>query len=248
MEGFGARVQAARRKIRKPLLYVLVLAAFAAIYIDLPIVQNVAMTAAALIAIELLFEVHGTTSGRSKRRTFPAFHDVARDFRKHVEGRAGSKGHVRVRWLGLSMEYGASLLEDLLEGIAHRHPHAEVEVDVLMLDPSWPQLGALNETWPQKARAASSTLAKAAKVIAGATGGRQRLQLRTYRHVPYWHGFVIDDDRAYIGRCVWRQDGLTGGENPYELIVLEPSDARVQEFLAWFQFSERTETSAGAIW
>ncbi len=113
-----------------------------------------------------------------------------------------------------------------------------------MLDPDFEHLGFLNPTWPEETRKSYSALTAFAKDYEGrrddSSGRKVEVAIGTYKYVPNWHGFSIDDPddpRFYISTCSWREvpprsgkRRIVGGENPY---ILVPSERSGPEIEAW---------------
>ena len=94
------------------------------------------------------------------------------------------------------------------------------------LDPGWEQLPAINETWPHKGKSAIQSLSSLYHRITRDDQDTQiKLCLNLYRHMPNWHGFIVDDRYLYLSKCSWSGGRLLGGENEYELIDKRESDA-----------------------
>jgi hypothetical protein len=228
--------------LRKPLIVILVFLAFVARYLNIPITKDGAMLAAALLLINMLFEIHDLLLKDKAPTRFTRFHGAAIHFRKQVEQRATPRKVLSLKWLGMSMEYGCPFLDDMLSNLKRHHRRVRIELTVVMIDPEWPILKELNDTWPSKAQSSVKSMASLLKRIGTDSPHDITVELYFYRHVPNWHGFVINDRFVYLSTCSWQEGRLLGGEVTYELIDAQADNIaaeRVKHFLGWFDYCKQ---------
>jgi Cu/Ag efflux protein CusF len=72
--------------------------------------------------------------------------------------------------------------------------------------------------------------------------GRFRFVAKTYRNLPHWHGWLVNDEHLFLGRTRWDfADGhkvLTVGQNEYRYFdtSIKEGQERIELFLQWFKY------------
>jgi len=232
-------------QLRKPMIVIAVITAFSAGIYDIPIAQSAALLAAALLLVELLFDISDRLTIAKRGVRFLRIHDAALHFREAVEKRAVSGKLVSVKWLGMSMEYGSSLLDDMVSSLKNVHKHLRIQLTIVMLDPDWEHLKDINTSWPMKAQAHLENIKLLVDRLATEFPEQNiTVNVYLYSHMPNWHGFVLDDRYGYISTCSWHGKRLLGGENPYELIDGQQDDINAEklyQFLSWFDYCKQRQ-------
>jgi hypothetical protein len=251
LERIGAKIRRLYLSLRGLLAIILIVVAFLTGQFEIPIAKESALVAATLIMVSILLEIHKEVTSASPNRRFPRFHDAALEFRSKVEELAQRKGRVDIKWLGMGMDYGAPMLDDIISCLKSESFDIKVALNICMLDPEWEHLPAINDTWSHKGRSAIQSLSSLYDRL---TGDDQRLQvtldLHLYRHMPNWHGFMIDDRYLYLSKCSWDGERLLGGENEYELIDKTESDGSRREiecFMGWFNYCSKDSLNLSEI-
>ena len=163
------------------------------------------------------------------------------DFRKRCIARLRDTDKLRIRWLGLVMQFGNHFLQELLLELIRARSACDITLSIAMLDPKYEHLPQLNRNWPSLAAVHYDSLLNTADWFSGLSGDQKvTTEISRYRYVPNWHGFAIDNSFCYISYCSW-QNGLLGGAyNKYVLFDAQQSEfARelATAFDTWFAFA-----------
>jgi hypothetical protein len=171
------------------------------------------------------------------------------DFEKKCLKELAATNTLRLRWFGMGMEYGAPFLPDALRKLVSSVTRCNITVSIAMLDPTWAYLEHLHPNWPEDVPKSYQKLVALADEYRVQRERKKKVSVTigTYKYVPNWHGFAINDSRFYISTCSWEESVpgsdrmlLVGGENPYILVdaersVVECWIARV--FSGWFDYA-----------
>ena len=191
---------------------------------------------------------------------FPNCWTAQEDFKRECGKCLASTGKLRIKWFGMGMEYGAPFLPHLLLSLVESVQQCDIHVSIAMLDPTFEHLGLLHSDWPKEVRKSYDKLSVFAMEY-GRRGDKLdrrkvKVALGTYKYVPNWHGFAINDSRFYISTCSWKESPpgsgkkhIVGGENPY--ILAEGKKGGIESWIVatfngWFEcaFNWSDSTSA----
>lgn len=229
--------------IQKPIAVILLICVFVFSAFDFKIAQFSAGFAVALIILNLLLEIHNNITESKKDKSFIRFHDAAIHWRQTIENLADHNKKIHLRWLGLTMDYGAPILDDLLQDLSRKNKILDVELEIVMLNPTWEGLDKINDTWKSKAPTSLQIL-KLAVRRASKTNSKIKASIYLYDHMPNWHGFSINDRFFYISRCSVVDGQMLGGENPYILFDAPKnkySEIEGKHFIGWFEFCKKNK-------
>ncbi len=227
-------------RMRQPMAYLLVVVAVGLNWLPVPGLQVAALTALALILMQLLFEVHDAASAIPSPRSFLDFFAAQPLMREYIQRSLDRNAQVSIKGLGVTMQHAWPLLETMLLPVLDNGRVRNVHVELAVLDPEWPDLNRLNASWKTRIQGNVDSISLAQSILSTRLKDKSwRLELYKYRHMPNWHGFMIDEQYLFMGTCVWRDGVLTGGENRYELF--EVSDQfggteRIRQFNIWFEY------------
>lgn len=242
---FGDTIRGVYLRSRKPLAFMLLMVALGAGALGYTSTAIGSVSAALLVILTVLFDLHDRLLRQLPQERFDRFHDAAIDFREKLDKTIAKSEAVRIVWLGMGMDYGEPLLFDIISDLKEIQTQAEIELSIAMLDPTWAEIEKLNSSWPQKAASALASFeALAQRTEDGFANHKVTLRLFLYRHVPNWHGFVLNKKHYYIGTCCWKNGRLVGGENPYDYITpgkRDEGDLKVRSFEGWLAFCCRRE-------
>ena len=242
---FSQLVMDSYREFRKPAVYLLVASALIGRYCKIPLAIEGSLLAMGVILLQLLFEIHQEMDRQRTFTRFPEFHSAAVHFSDVVRDCSKSNTTLTIRWLGLTMEYGAPYIDNLLRRLKESGDLKSLKLEIVMLDPKWSGMVHINRTWPDKASTGLSTLEDVyRRYCIDSNTANVSLRLFKYEHMPNWHGFMINDRHLYLSVCGWMDGMLLGGENEYELVegrVSRTDIAKIQLFLGWFKYCQKTQ-------
>lgn len=169
---------------------------------------------------------------------FDRFDAAASDMRSKVSELIKTGAPINIKWIGLTMEYGAPVLIDLVSELERHDLLGQWSVEIAMIDPDWHGVDRINPTWK------TQLSANVDRLIDSLPKGKSKVYF--YNEAPSVHGFMINDRHLYESYCSWRKLGsklrLFGGENPYEYFdVQEQGDPwwRGANFSGWLNYFEQ---------
>jgi hypothetical protein len=230
-------VHRAYERLKKPAAYAFVgLALLGAVVQSMPL-QVAALGALGVLILETLFAIRKHIEELETPRVFADFFETTAAMRSEMLRRLERNGSLRVRAMGMSMGHAWPFFMNTLAPLLRDGKHA-ISLDIAMLDADWPDLVALNPGWVSRAKANADDIARlGASVSVAMQGSGSSLGLSLYRHMPNWHGVLIDDDLLFLSTCFWQGGTLTGAENRYELLSNgDPllGAPRITQFRSWF--------------
>lgn len=190
-----------------------------------------------VLVIAVLFDLEKTVIHRLSTSRFEDFHDVAADMRAVALRRAG-KDNFRLDAIGMSMGHAWTLISGVLDTLLRDTNARNIQINISMLDPTWPELHQLNPGWA--ARAPANHTAIVDYIARHQNDFNQRhwtFALHTYRHMPNWHGICLDDQVLFLSTCSWQSAELTGGENEYERLERGSGDKNDRLFAIFRSWS-----------
>jgi hypothetical protein len=231
----------AYEKVRAIAAYVLVGLAFVASRLEIGEVRDGAMVAASLIGLQILFSINKALAKETpEQKSFDGFHDAIIDFRTRVDDllKAGEKVHVK--WIGLSMEYGAPHIAAVNKALAAER-RKRLRWTVVMQNPDSMENLEPFDSWRHVTESSISMLKR---ILSPSQGD----ELHLYQHLPNWHGLSINDKFLYISTCQWRSvDGVSAlvvGDNKYQLLTVgsdEGAHLHLDNFNGWHSFSRQKD-------
>jgi transcriptional regulator with XRE-family HTH domain len=179
------------------------------------------------------FGVHPSSKDGAIR--FDRFDAAASDMRSKVSELVETGAPIDIKWIGLTMEYGAPVLIDLVSELERHNLLGQWSVEIAMIDPDWRRVDRINPTWKTQLSANVERLIDSLP--------KDKSKVYFYDEAPSVHGFLINDRYLYESYCSWRKLGsklrLFGGENPYEYFdIQEQGDPqwRGANFLGWLNY------------
>ncbi len=169
------------------------------------------------------------------------FYRAAPHFARECLSRAPHTQKLRLRWLGMAMQFGGPFLPDLLRRITESASECEIELLIAMLDPDWIALRDFHPDWSGQAKTYYESLNRHREAFSHGEGKNVSITICRYQYIPTLHGFVIDDSLFYISICSWFNNMLQGGENVYALV--RPGEGRefdnrmAHAFNGWFEYA-----------
>ena len=234
-------------KARRPIAFALVVIAAFPRLIPVPNIQLAALVALGAIILETLFEVQKQVATNKPSRVFPEFYSVSQEIQRSIAKTIDTKHVVHIRALGMSMGHAWPFLVNTLQPFLASNQKQEVHLEIAILDSRWNDLQSINSDWPARSKTNFDEIERFFEV------NRKRLtdkgwlvSVYRYRHIPNWHGVLIDNDALFLSTCFWRDKKLMGAENVYELFLRNESEVgaqRIYEFISWFEYIRQVSES-----
>lgn len=237
---FGKIVRRWYRKLQRPCVFTLLAIAVFAKFLNQTQLLLTSLAALGVILLELLLEIHHRLIPDDDRPTIVTdFYGASELMRDQIHEIAKRRKTIHIRALGMSMSHAWPFLKQSILPLLQSQRNLKVTLEIAMLDPQWQGIDSFNATWRDKASLFEKDFAAFkddhSKLI---RQEKWSLTVSYYRHLPNWHGILIDDRFLYLSSCIWTPSGLTGAENPYEIIDSQRSASeqmRVCQYLSWFK-------------
>ena len=150
-------------KARKPAAYLLVLVALTLKFTPWSRGLDFTLVALALLLLPVFFEIHRKVTLLEKTSIFDSFDSASSKVNDIISQLTNRKGPHKIRYLGMVLfnwpYVEASLLKNLRQSRIK-----DLEIDLLILNPTWPLLDSLNPTWSDLIKASVGSI-KNFKVI-----------------------------------------------------------------------------------
>jgi hypothetical protein len=228
------------QSLKKPLAFLLVVAAFLSQLVPLPAVQLAALVTLGLIIVEVLFDIRSNLGRNETVRVYSDFYEASNQIREEILSKLARKRHIRIRALGMSMDHAWRFLANTITPLLDDDTDQKIELDIAILDSRWDELPKINQSWAALAESNYMEILRYLRDNAKSLAAKGwEITVHRYSYMPNWHGILIDSDSLFMSTCFWKNGKLTGAENQYEL--LSSSDAelgihRINQFITWFDF------------
>jgi hypothetical protein len=235
---FAGAVKDGWDKSRKPLAYLLVMVAIVSRFIPGHDFGFAGLAAAFLILLLFVFEIHKAVTLKEPPKYYASFAAaIPRILQELDRFMQGHGEHRSIRVLGIVLFHQWPLLDPYLgELLAGPNPR-RVNVEIALVDPTWPDLPALNPASQGMATGCIGLMEAFADLHhprMAACGWS--FSVHTYRYTPHLFGMLIGDDVLFVGRSFWAGDLLRGGQNEIEEFDTRDAHGRqkIDEFKGWF--------------
>jgi hypothetical protein len=226
-------------KLRPYLLWTLVFVAIFGRIFKFDEISSASLIAALLLVISILLDIYKQTAPlKDEAVKFERFDGAVADMRSRVSKLFETNSPINIKWIGMTMEYGAPALIDVISDLEKRHFLKRLSIEVVMLDPKWKGARRLNALWPEQISVNASKLAAALPF--------ENSELSVFDEAPGIHGFLINDRHLYVSRCSWKDMGgdlrMFGGENPYEYFDIQLRGESAWEgrnFVGWLRYFQQ---------
>lgn len=176
--------------------------------------------------------------------SFDKFTEILPEIEKILIKNYKEKLPVHIKILAVSAQFSwKNLIEETIpKFLKPNGSEANITVDILVVKPE------VLINWGQKGLALHLKRNYEAKPIleqkceAAIRNGKFKLNIFEYDNIPHWHGFLINDELLFMGRCEWDLDAekkeLLAGQKEY---VLYKKDDRfygceqIKLFENWFE-------------
>jgi hypothetical protein len=164
------------------------------------------------------------------------------------------KPTITLKHIGVSMTYSwrdfiALKIPRLLES----ESHPVIELDIVFVEDAFLQTLHLDTTdvnWAYESNQRVVDVQNFSKRMQSKFGNRLIFKAATYRNIPHWHGWLVDDDHLYFGRTKWEFENerpkLTVGQNEYLVFDRSTRDGeeRIELFKQWHKYYSKFGHSA----
>lgn len=226
------------RKLRRPIAFALVIIAVFPRIVPIPNVQLAALVALGLIIFETLLEIQKQLTSDKPARVFPNFYSVCQEINQAIVKRLERRSEIHIRALGMSMGHAWPFFANTLQPLLSENRKQKVTLEIAMLDSRWAELDSVNPDWLARSKTNCDEIQRFVEERrAQLEKKRWSVTVHLYRHMPNWHGVMIDEDILFLSTCYWDQDKLVGADNLYERFdknADEVSSRRISEFTSWF--------------
>jgi hypothetical protein len=202
------------------------------------------LIALALVGWQMVVARRRLASARSRRASDPELissdelgvHrllEVLQDIFKRMNRVAGAREHT-ARVVMLTGRFTVNHLCDIVK----QHPHrSRWRIRILIMSPSAPVVGRLQEGTRQDIAANLGHLAELEKMVAD-QGWPYEIECRTYGVPPTMRGFLLDDRHLFLGHTAWDDGQLTtqGRHLVHIQRGTEASDLQIEWFASWFDW------------
>lgn len=229
--------RAAYAGAKKPTAFLLVVLAGVGSVLPMIELQVAALVACGAIALEVLFDLRKSVSRLFVPHVFADFFETTAAMRDEILSRLDHDRRVTIKAMGLSMGHAWPFLINSLTN-RFRAGSEKIDLQIAMLDPSWPELTWVNPDWAARARTNIDEIERYAELLRPVlTSSGSTISLSVYAYMPNWHGVLINDEVLFLSTCFWRNGCLTGAENRYELLFASDPHLgapRTSQFRSWF--------------
>jgi hypothetical protein len=219
-------------RARRPLAFGLVALILLAGILPSSAIQLAAILVLLTIVLEVLFEILAVVKAKATV-WYRSFNEAVPLMEKEVSERLRANGAVRVRWIGVTMEAGwpiaQNLLLDAINGRSRR-----LTIELAMLDPASVSVDSTKTRIQATLGSMRYFLDEHGDRLV-ATGCDLIVYCYAYR--PTWHALLIDEDLLFFSLADPTHFSLSSPQGGAELVRAGggPEDsARIAHFKAWF--------------
>jgi hypothetical protein len=225
-----AAIKRQYERSRKPLAFAMVALILVAGILPSKDVQLAASVALLTIILTVLFEIHDKLQA-SSQKWFASFADAAPKITGEIRRRLERRRPVRVRWVGVTMEAGWPLIQNLLIDAIASNRALSVELGVV--DPVSIQSVAVQIR-------IRSTISSIEEFIANhderLVASKCSLAIYPYGHRPTWHALLIDDDTLFYSPSLPQNFTFSSPQSGVEIVKspLTPEEtSRIEHVSLW---------------
>ena len=226
-------------KSRKPLAF-----AMLGLILIAGVLPNIAVQLAAsvlllTIVMHILFEMHSTVTSQNVA-WYPSFNDAVPDMTREIRERLHSGTGVKVYWIGVTMEAGWPVIQNLLLDCINSS-RGRLDVSLAVVDPEAAGIDAVK--W--RINATLGSIRHFVDEHGSQISDRNcRLAIRTYTHRPMWHGLLVGEDLLFLSPCYPKNFVFSSPQGSVEVVRARKSALaadRVNYFKAWSEEIDRAK-------
>lgn len=237
-KNFSHTIRDTYTKIKRPIAIILLFIVIISQLVPIHAVQISAIGILSLILVELLIDIHKKVTEEEKTILFTDFFNVTVSMRDKILSRVNKKRTIHIRALGMSMGHAWQFISSIIVPILQSADNRIINLEIAIIDSRWDEINKINPDWKIRSEAnymeISNFIANNREVI---EEKGWNISIYRYRHIPNWHGILIDEDTLFQSTCFWSGDKITGAENQYELLSSFESGSslyKINRFKSWF--------------
>lgn len=186
-----------------------------------------------------------------------AWHEsIKRTLIDDIEKKKSQGERVRIRVMGVCLHKSFPRLAELLLTKKDELDISGVRIELRfsILDRncgSWKKLEKLDSQWSDLMNAFDKQMEKFINKIQERPELNISIKLTQYRHMPNYHGLMLNKQDLFVSDCMWFRDGnLTVGRNPYKYFagdVSEHHNYMLRLYTRWFDFGRYSRKGASKL-
>lgn len=167
-------------------------------------------------------ELRQVTAYKNFKSAFLEMEEHIRNYLAESHQKGVGSYTVRLKLIAVAMTFSWEyFIATEIPSIMDEFPNAQIELDILFLDYKFLEtqnMGRLDIDWKKKCQDRISDVHDFSKRCSR-YHGRLKFRAKVYRNLPHWHGWLVNGDHLFLGRCDWLYgDGLPAlrvGQNKY---------------------------------
>lgn len=177
-----------------------------------------------------------------------AFRDLEKRIRDSINENMKNgieKPKVKLKLIAVAMTFSWKFIVSKLPKILQQYSTAEIDVEVAFIQPEHlDSLGLAHQeiNWTAESQMRINEVKEFAKLCHDQYQGRLKFTAKTYKNLPHWHGWLVNEDFLFLGRTNWQfpnnHPKLLVGQNKYRYFdntSIEGSE-RIQLFANWQRY------------
>ncbi len=174
-----------------------------------------------------------------------AFSDVEKKIRDILTEKLNNKDDrpvVKLKLISVAMTFSWNFVISQVPKILLQYSTATIELELLFIASEFLELQSLATheiNWVQVSKQRVIDVQHFISDMDSTFHGRMVINARTYKNLPHWHGWIVDNRYLFLGRTNWyfksEKPKLLVGQNKYRYFdtSTQEGDEKVQLFLNW---------------
>lgn len=159
---------------------------------------------------------------------------------REIKSKMSQGEKLKIRCMGLCLHKSFPKLKSFLLNKDNDISNLRIEIRLSILDVNCDSWKKLDSQWEGLMNAFNSQLDDFIKRIKAKSDIDMSLKLTKYRHMPNFHGIMVNKHDLFLSGCMWDSHGnLTAGQNAYEYYksgMSEHHDHMLRLYSRWFDF------------